>query len=531
MLSRPKHSTGDVRQSSGNMIYDDIPEQQGHSSLDYSGFDYMQSNNSSFDSQPPPAPPTHGYRDPGYMPSENLDSEPASDEETMRSKTKKSFSNLFQKKKNNDDKKQRAHADRKGRSRAASRASQVSTDGDGSFTQPAFGYYAPSGEANRAKQFGRSPDHPPPPPMLPQDSYTSSLAPSLAPSTIRTTTPASGIQEQDDSTHTSPSLETTTRQLKTRSLQDPKRALAELHRELTIKKEMLEQYHQENHRLMKEKEVLYKTIEKRDVERQKLLQNFDEYLTSVRATPDTLKTISDKIQLLKATIKGVADELGQKADKKTCTKILRDKFWVNMEGPIGKLGNPLKRQHIIMLTEKYIMDQLVESIFCLVSYPGLAIDESYSELFTWVEGQDERFATRLRQEMARVVATRTKGDDTDVVVKQEKERVLRFLCQRLALAFPFIMVRDKEEPDPQKRFVAKFRRIVDQAFALSLAMKGQEVDITTGQILVGEQEFDASIMEAEQGKDSGVVQFCIYPPFIDRTGHRRFLEKAKVYCS
>jgi hypothetical protein len=168
MLSQPKHSTGDVRKSSGNMKYDDSPEQPGHQSLDYSGFDYMQSNNSSFDSQPPPAPPMHGYRDPGYMPSENLDSEPASDEEAVKSRSKKSFSNLFQKKKNNDNNKQRAQADRKGRSRAASRASQVSTDGDGSFTQPAYAYYSSSGEVNRAKQFGRSSDHPPP--MLPQDS-------------------------------------------------------------------------------------------------------------------------------------------------------------------------------------------------------------------------------------------------------------------------------------------------------------------------------------------------------------------------
>jgi uncharacterized small protein (DUF1192 family) len=313
-------------------------------------------------------------------------------------------------------------------------------------------------------------------------------------------------------------------------MQDPKRALAELHRELAIKKEMLEQYRQENHRLMKEKEVVYKTIEKRDIERQKLLQNFDDYLTSVRATPDTLKTISDKIRLLKATIQEVVAELAAKADKKLCTKILRDKFWVNMEAPIGKLGSPLKRRYIAMLTEKYIMDQLVESIFCLVSYPGLTIDEPYSELFTWVEEQDERFAVRLRQEMARVVAGRTKADDTDMVVKQEKERVLRYLCRRLSVAFPFIVTRDKEESDPQKRFVAKFRRIVDQAFALSLAMKGQEVDITTGQILIGEQEFDASIMDEEEGKDSGIVQFCIYPPFIDRTGNRRFLEKARVYC-
>ncbi|KAH8552604.1 hypothetical protein BGW37DRAFT_423810 [Umbelopsis sp. PMI_123] len=313
-------------------------------------------------------------------------------------------------------------------------------------------------------------------------------------------------------------------------MQDPVRALAELQQELNIKRQLLDQYRQENRRLIHEKERTHGTIEKREIECQKLLQNFDEYLQSVRATPDTLATISDRIRSLKTVIHDVVEELVAKADRKTATKTLRDQFWVNMEPSISKLGKPLKRPYITMLTEKYIMDQLVECVFCLISYPGLPIDQAYSDLFMWVEQQDEPFSIRLRQEMARVVASREKGDDTDNVVKQEKERVLRFLCRRLAIAFPFIVSHDKDEADPQKRYVAKFRRIVEQAFALSLAMKGQEVDITTGQILVGEQQFDPSIMVEEEGKDSGIVRFCIYPPFIDRTGQRRFLEKARVYC-
>lgn len=353
----------------------------------------------------------------------------------------------------------------------------------------------------------------------------------MATSSVRPTTPASIGQDALDSSHSSlPPIEPTPRHLKTRSMQDPVRALAELRRELNIKKQMLDQYHQENRRLVTEKEALHTTLEKREIERLKLVQNFDEYLQSVRATPDTLATISDKILSLKTVIHDVVEDLVAKADRKTATKTLRDKFWINMEASISKLGSPLKRRYIAMLTEKYIMDQLVECVFSLVTYPGLPIDQAYSDLFVWVEQQDEPFSIRLRQEMARVVATRKKGDDTDTVIKQEKERVLRFLCRRLAVAFPFIVNFDKDEADPQKRFVARFRRIVEQAFALSLAMKGQEVDITTGQIMVGEQPFDPSIMEEEEGKESGIVRFCIYPPFIDRTGQRRFLEKARVYC-
>ncbi|CAO3689137.1 unnamed protein product [Umbelopsis vinacea] len=505
--------SGEDCKLAGHFKYEDVSQLQHNQPIEYSTVDNMPTN--TLDLPPPPPPPVHGSRENSYVHSENLESEPASDEETVKTKPKKSFTNLFQKKKNTDKK-----SDHKTRSRATSRASQASNDVETSLAQSAYAYYPPGVDLSRAKQ---------PPPMKTAESYSSSLATS----SVRPTTPVSIVHDQIESPpHTSTAIDhqATPRQLKTRSLADPVRALAEMHRELNIKRQMLEQYQQENRRLVIEKESLYSTIEKRDIERQKLLQNFDEYLQSVRATPDTLTTIYDQIHALKIMIREVVDELVAKADRKIATKILRDKFWLNMEDTIGKLGKPLKRRHIAMLTEKYIMDQLVECVFCLVSYPGLPIDQAYSDLFDWVEEQDERFAIRLRQEMARVVASREKGDDTDAVVKQEKERVLRFLCRRLALAFPFIVSYDKEEVDPQKRFVAKFRRVVEQAFALSLAMKGQEVEITTGQILVGEQKFDPSIMEDEEGKDSGIVRFCIYPPFIDRTGQRRFLEKARVYC-
>ncbi|GAB5590878.1 hypothetical protein Unana1_05778 [Umbelopsis nana] len=500
--------SGDIRKSTGK--YDDMSLLKPSQPIDYPSVDYIQTPSSSFDSQPPPPnPPLHGSRENSYAHSDNLESEPPSDEELVKNKTKKSFTNLFQKKKNSSETKQQ-RSDRKTRSRAASRASQASNEIDPSFAQSAYAYYPPAMDPSRAKQ---------PPSMKTTEIYASP---------VRSTTPAS-IANHDQIEPTSPSIDTTPRHLKTKSMQDPARALAELQRELNIKRQMLEQYHQENRRLAAEKESLYATIEKRDVERQKLLQNFDEYLQSVRATPDTLVTISDRIRALKSAIQEFVDDVVAKADKKRATKVLRDDYWINMSDEISKLGSPLKRKHIAMLTKKYIMDQLVQCVFLLVSYPGLPIDQAYTDLYSWVEEQDVRFAGRLRQEMARVVAGRQKGDDTDMVIRDKRETLVKFLCKRMCLAFPFIESHDKSEPDPAKKYVVKIRRIVIQAYTLLLAMKGQEVDITTGQILV-DQPFDASIMDAEEGKNAGTVRFLIYPPFVDRLGRRRFLEKALVYC-
>lgn len=147
MLSQSKQMSGEDRKSAGNFKYEDVSQLQHNQPIEYSTVDYMPTNTLDV----PPPPPVHGSRESSYVHSENLESEPASDEDTVKTKTKKSFTNLFQKKKNTDKK-----SDRKTRSRATSRASQASNDVETTLAQGAYAYYPPGMDPSRAKQ---------PPPM------------------------------------------------------------------------------------------------------------------------------------------------------------------------------------------------------------------------------------------------------------------------------------------------------------------------------------------------------------------------------
>jgi hypothetical protein len=148
MLSQSKQMSGEDRKSAGHFKYEDVSQLQHNQPIEYSTVDYMPTNTLDL---PPPPPPVHGSRESSYVHSENLESEPASDEETVKTKPKKSFTNLFQKKKNTDKK-----SDHKTRSRATSRASQASNDVETSLAQSAYAYYPPGVDLSRAKQ---------PPPM------------------------------------------------------------------------------------------------------------------------------------------------------------------------------------------------------------------------------------------------------------------------------------------------------------------------------------------------------------------------------
>jgi hypothetical protein len=149
MLSQSKPMSGDVRKSAGNLRYDDMPSIKP---IDYANVDYKQqpsTRNSSYDA--PPAPPLHASRDSSYGPPEYFDSEPPSDEEVVKHKSKMPFSNLFQKKKKDDSKRS---GDKKTRSRATSRASQGSSEAELAIAQAAYAYYPPALDQVRAKPFG-----------------------------------------------------------------------------------------------------------------------------------------------------------------------------------------------------------------------------------------------------------------------------------------------------------------------------------------------------------------------------------------
>ncbi|KAI8337597.1 hypothetical protein BC941DRAFT_396486 [Chlamydoabsidia padenii] len=271
------------------------------------------------------------------------------------------------------------------------------------------------------------------------------------------------------------------------------------------------------------------TIQQRAASQQQLETNYRQHLESLRATPDDLTTISQKLKDLKKKIRDLADELIKQADPVVATHALRT-FWLNLHDCINNMGDPLPLHRLRMLTEKFMMDVLVQNMNLNV-FPGLTILDHYNDMAFWLERYDTYgFATRLRQEIALVMCK-----ENNSLIQQKLQDASysnwKFLYGGLVKAYPFIYQHDKQERVAQKQYAHKIQGLVELAMVLGFAMKGQEVDVAAAETRERVQAFDPDLMVDEDGQTSGIVDFCICPPFVVYGETIYTLEKGRVLCS
>ncbi|KAI8084843.1 uncharacterized protein BX664DRAFT_337912 [Halteromyces radiatus] len=289
--------------------------------------------------------------------------------------------------------------------------------------------------------------------------------------------------------------------------------------EVTIeaeKKQRLQQELEEARRVYQERETEYNQIE----------HNFFQLTRAVRATDDDLSTIRDSLKLLKYNVSRVVMTLNKKADKtKAKTKFVAT--WPELS-LLDSQGEFVEPSHINFLAEKLIHDHLVRCVFRCPVYPGLDINNSYAALSSWFTEHDSNFSVRLRQQLALILAKSKTDSELHQAVQQEKKRIADLIYKDLAEIYsPFILENDAQVSE-DKSYYAKVTDILDKAFKLAIAIRGQEVEITTLDLEEGKQEIDEETMVEVRGKTSGIVRFSICPAFIGGDGEHGFLEKGKV---
>ncbi|KAI7873005.1 hypothetical protein BDF14DRAFT_1716423, partial [Spinellus fusiger] len=294
------------------------------------------------------------------------------------------------------------------------------------------------------------------------------------------------------------------------------------------------QYQQESQELTEHIRKLQLKRDQRDTDMSQLKMNYDKHLCSMRATSDDVDSIATKLRLLKENIVHLTNELVTYADPVIATQALCT-FWLNLADSIHALKGPdrlLPPHRIHMLTEKFIMDVLVQNLNSNV-FPGLSHEatEAYQELCTFFELHDKAFSIRLRQELALVVVEKKGQNNTiDKALHDTLQSNWKYLYGGLSKAFPFLYQHDKSEPDVRKHYGAKIQKLVEQTVSLGCAIKGQEIAITGTDVREGEQAFDGELMVDVDHQTSGVVVFCICPPFVTLSDPYGCLEMGKVLC-
>ncbi|KAI7859848.1 hypothetical protein BDC45DRAFT_530312 [Circinella umbellata] len=262
-------------------------------------------------------------------------------------------------------------------------------------------------------------------------------------------------------------------------------------------------------------------VQAQEQEYAQIEHKFFDHTRSIRATDDDLSTIRDAFKLLKYSIARLIMTLNKKADKQTAT----EKF-ASMWPHLGV--TELEPSHVNLLAEKLVHEHLVQQIFRCPLYPGLEINDAYESVTQWLTAHNSEFPVRLRQQLAAIVAKSGKDSELYLASQAEKKKVIDLIYNDLAGVYePFIRENDANV-DEEKRYYAKVTDIVDKAMKLAIAMRGQEVDISTLDTKEGEEEFDEQTMIDVKGKTSGIVRFCICPAFVGGDGEHGFLEKGKV---
>jgi predicted nucleic acid-binding Zn-ribbon protein len=285
-------------------------------------------------------------------------------------------------------------------------------------------------------------------------------------------------------------------------------------------KERLQNELSEAQRVFKEREVEYSAIE----------HSFFEHTRAIRATDDDLSTIRDSFKLLKYSIARLIMTLNKKADKaKAAEKFCQ--AWPNLS-ILDPTTNELEPSFINPLAEKLVHDHLVKLVFSCPIYPGLKVNEAYSALNTWLQQHQSQFSIRLRQQMAAVVAKSKPDSEIQQAAQKEKQNIAKKIYDDLAdIYHPFLRENDAAVEE-EKRYYSKICDIVDKALKLTIAIRGQEVEITTVAIEEGsKQPFEEETMTEVKGRTSGLVRFCICPTFMGGDREHGFLEKGKVVIS
>ena len=247
--------------------------------------------------------------------------------------------------------------------------------------------------------------------------------------------------------------------------------------------------------------------------------NYLEFLKSIRATDDDLSTIREKFKTLKYAINKLLIPHSKKSDRTAATALLTS-CYPTLELTATTGGQPLDNFLIGMLMEKLIMDTLVRDVFNIPLQAGLAINGPYVELKNWLAARNPAWAVRFRQQLCALIAN-PKDIETINAVNAQSRLISESLTNYIKKAYPSFA-------DDMKVY-----EIVAKAVKLSLAMRGQDVEIYAINVQEGVDHFDSEKMVMEQKSKAGatVVRFCICPPFVGGDGEFGFLEKGKVFCA
>ncbi|KAI8344308.1 hypothetical protein BC941DRAFT_464536 [Chlamydoabsidia padenii] len=278
--------------------------------------------------------------------------------------------------------------------------------------------------------------------------------------------------------------------------------------------------------------ALRRELEAKKEDYKRMETKFYAHVKSIKATDDDLSTIQHEITHVSSQLNNLCMGLKAKMDQQSGTSFLFNKYnqAALKKHLIKNDGELLESRHITMLTEKLVMEMLVEHIFDQPLHIGVSVNQAYDQVSHWMRRYNEDWAQRFRQQMSALLANQ--AQDEGETIEQAMDNLVEAILTLLGHIYPELQNQDSDYTKNQQQKIGK---IVARAARLNLAIKGQDIEIQHQHIQEGGLvAFDSTIMKADsKGKPDGQVLFVISPPFVaidpNDTDHG-FTTPGKVYC-
>ncbi|CAO3594189.1 unnamed protein product [Absidia cylindrospora] len=298
--------------------------------------------------------------------------------------------------------------------------------------------------------------------------------------------------------------------------------------------------------------ALRRELDARKDDYQRMEAKFYAHVKSIKATDDDLSTIQHEISHVSSQLNNLCMGLKAKMDNQAGSSFLLDRYSDQrqlLKKYLIRNNNSnnsdtddddidtkneldvLEPRHITMLTEKLIMEMLVEHIFDQPLHLGVSVNQAYNQVSHWMRRYNEDWAQRFRQQMSAILANQAQQHDERDGIELACKDLVDNILQQLGHIYPEL----QKQGDYMNNQRKKIDNIVTRTARLNLAIKGQDIEIKHQPIQEGGQaEFDSTIMKADgKGKPDGQVLLVISPPFLavdPNDSEHGFIIPGKVYC-
>lgn len=264
---------------------------------------------------------------------------------------------------------------------------------------------------------------------------------------------------------------------------------------------------------------LLKELEAKKLDYRRMESRFHSHVKSIRNSTDQA-SIEQQLRQLMEKVSDLCLPLSETATASTLDYFFG--YWPDMMQHFFE-NEELDTAAISLLTEKLLMDTIMQDILQTSIHPGVSLNHAFGKIHHWVEKRNRSWAARMKQQISSFVVKQS--NEEAEAIQAATNRIINTISQQLCQIYNVVDAKQINE------IKLKWSHIVHDAIQLDTIMKCQEHP--TIEILHIEEGAYYNESTMKSSREGDVVAFVVTPPFVasgSSSDEEGFMIPAKVYC-